>query len=274
MRTLFFFIFFSLLVHLISYTGFEFFVPARPPNPLSTVTEFELVEDDELNKLSADEKPVIKQLDSTNSMFAADDARFSSERTQRVQLETRVAEIGPTQNRGVQPRNNTTEMPKPQPRSNDGSLPEFARSLNSAPNTNLRSSLGNELPRDIQLSDTTNLNTDSNIYYSFYDRVEQLFRIRWSDRVHYYWDRIPADFKKENLAGKVWSTTFEVVLKGSGEYHSATIIRSSGYKPFDEAAIYSFKSARYFPNVPRAKVEPDGFVRLKYRFNLHVDPYL
>ena len=274
MRTLSFFIFVSLLVHLISYTGFELFAPVQPLNPLTTVTEFELIEDADLNKLSAEEKPVIKQLDSANSMIATDEARFSSEKTQRVQIETRVAKIGPTQNKGVQTKNNSKEMQKPQPRSDDGSLPEFARSLNSAPNANTQSSLGNELPRDIQFSDTTNLNTDSNIYYSFYDRVEQLFRIRWSDRIHYYWDRIPADFKKENLAGKVWSTTFEVVLKGSGEYHSATIIRSSGYKPFDEAAIYSFKSARYFPNVPRAKVEPDGFVRLKYRFNLHVDPYL
>ncbi len=274
MRPLTYFIFFSLLVHLTSYTGFELFAPSLPPNPLTTVTEFELVEDADLNKFNSDEKPVIKQLDSPNSMFAAEDARFSSEKTQRVQIETRVAQIGPTQNKSALTKNNSEKMTKPIPRAEDGILPEFTRSLNSAPNTNTQSSLGNELPRDIQLSDTTNLNTDSNIYYSFYDRVEQLFRIRWSDRVHYYWDRIPVDFKKENLAGRVWSTTFEVVLKGSGEYHSATIIRSSGYKPFDEAAIYSFKSARYFPNVPKAKVEHDGFVRLKYRFNLHVDPYL
>lgn len=246
-------------------------MPSLPSNPLTTVTEFELIEDAELN---FDEKPVIKQLDSPNSILADEDARFSSEKTQRVQVETRVQEIGPTQNKSVETKNSSKKIVKSVPQSDEGFLPEFARTLNSAPNVNRESSLGSELPRDIQLSDTTNLNTDSNIYYSFYDRVEQLFRIRWSDRIHYYWNRIPNDFKKDNLAGRVWSTTFEVVLKGTGEYHSATIIRSSGYKPFDEAAIYSFKSAKYFPNVPRAKVESDGFVRLKYRFNLHVDPYL
>ena len=271
MRSLGIFLFLSLLVHLISYTGFNLIDLPLAKNQLTTMTEIEVLDDAQSEKKGADEKQIVKQLDSANSLLATAEARFSSEKTQRVERETKVREIGPTQNRSAAAANN---FPEKKLTATDGDLPEFTKSIHSKTNLNERSQLGNDLPDDIQDSETTNLNTDSNIYYSFYDRVEQLFRVRWSERINYYWSRIPNDFKKENLAGRVWSTTFEVVLKSSGEYFSATIIRSSGYKPFDEAAIYAFKNARYFPNVPRAKVEADGFVRLKYRFNLHIGPYL
>ncbi len=270
MRTLGLFLFLSVLVHLTSYTGFTLLKLPPSQNSLTTVTEVEIVNNSDLKKLNDSEKPIIKQLDSTNSLFAEDKARFSSEKTQRVQIETKARSIGATQNRSAAAEN----LPDPKHLADESELPEFTKSINTKTNANSRSQLGTELPNDIPYSDTTNLNTDANIYYSFYDRVEQLFRVRWSERVNYYWDRIPYDFKKENLAGRIWSTTFEIVLKQSGEYYSGNIIRSSGYKPFDEAAIYSFKNARFFPNIPKAKVEPDGFVRLKYRFNLHVGPNL
>jgi TonB family protein len=75
------------------------------------------------------------------------------------------------------------------------------------------------------------------------------------------------------LSGKTWSTELEVWLTAKGEFHSAYIKKSSGYQPFDEAAVYAFKNARLFPNPPKAKVEPDGFVRLRYRFNINVAAY-
>ena len=184
MRPLTYFIFFSLLIHLTSFTGFELFAPSLPPNPLTTVTEFELIEDADLNKLNSDEKPIIKQLDSPNSLFAAQEARFSSEKTQRVQIETRVEEIGPTKNKSVESKDDSSKVAKSQPQSDQG-LPEFARSLNSAPNTNTESTLGSELPRDIQLSDTTNLNTDSNIYYSFY-QSDRLWVVEYISATKYF----------------------------------------------------------------------------------------
>lgn len=266
MKTLGAFLFFSLMVHLMSYTGFSLLELPAYQSPLTTLTEIEIVQDSDLEKISADEKPVVKQLDAKNSLLGPNEARFSSEKTQRVEQETKVEAIGTSRNRSA-----AADSPKIDLDSDEIAAPEFTRSVNAK---NLRSQLGDELPKDIPVADTTNLNTDANIYYTFYDRVEQLFRVRWVERLNYNWDRIPFEFKKEYLAGRIWSTTFEVVLKQTGEYHSAEIIQSSGYKPFDEAAIYSFKNARFFPNIPKAKVEPDGFVRLKYRFNLHVGSYL
>ena len=253
-----------------SYTGISLLNLAPYQNSLTSVTEVEIVQDLDLEKINDSEKSVVKQLDSKNSLLGPNEARLSSEKTQRVERETKAKYIGATQNRKAAAIN----QPETKFDANETAAPEFTRSINSKTNVNERSQLGTELPNDIPFSDTTNLNTDANIYYTFYDRVEQLFRVRWIERVNYYWDRIPYDFKKENLAGRIWSTTFEVVLKQTGEYHSAAIIRSSGYKPFDEAAIYSFKNTGFFPNIPKAKVEPDGFVRLKYRFNLHVGSYL
>jgi TonB family protein len=81
------------------------------------------------------------------------------------------------------------------------------------------------------------------------------------------------DYKKTVLSGRVWSTELEIWLNSEGEFHSAYVKKSSGYQPFDEAAVYAFKNARLFPNPPKAKVESDGFVRLRYRFNINVAAY-
>ena len=198
--------------------------------------------------------------------------RFESEHNQRVEKETKATSLGITQN----------SAPKFKPQISDkseskeiGDLPEFAKSkpnvtqMPVAPN----SSVSSILPNDISNSTATNLNTDANTYYSFYSRIEDLFYVRWVERVCFYWDRIGFDYKKKVLAGKVWSTTLEVWLTSTGEFHSAYIKQPSGYKAFDEAAVFAFKDARFFPNPPRAKVEPDGYVRLRYRFSVHIADY-
>jgi len=266
-RNLGLFIFFSILLHLTSLTGLSLYAPNTFGNHVADVTEIDFIEDSDLEKIAPAEKPVVKQLDSDNSLNADNEARFSSEKTQRVKVETKASQIGESRNQST----SQGEKQKP-PVESDGEVPEFARAVSSNPNHVNPSQIGYDLPSDIRFSDTTNLNTDANIYYSFYDRIDQLVRVRWVERLDYYWNRISFEFKKENLVGRIWSTTFEITLKESGEYYKAVILRSSGYKPFDEAAIYAFKNARYFPNVPRAKVESDGMVRLKYRFSVHVGP--
>ena len=271
MKTLAFFLFFSVLIHLTSFTGLSIFGPSLPKSFLTEVAEIDVIETAK-NPQKEDEKIFVKQLDSENSLFAQDTARFSSEKTQRVLRETKAVRIGATQNRNNPSLNSGRNFTNNDEESDpDDSTPEFAKS-GQTKLAHSTSSLGYTLPEDIQLSETTNLNTDSNIYYSFYDRIDQLVRIRWIERVDYYWNRISLAFKKDKLSNKIWSTTFEIKLKANGEFHSASILRSSGYGPFDESAVYAFKSAGFFPNVPRAKVEPDGFVRLKYRFSIHIGP--
>lgn len=287
MKQLGFFIILSVLVHLLLSEA-TLYVAGRfhPPRDLKEVTEIELSEEpkpDPLQQKLERARQLVKQLNRTVEEMKKPTApaRFESEKTQRVKLETKAAIFGltknskfiPAQAKAAQTADKAEQEKKEVPK--DGELPEFARAKASVTQVPVsqNSAIATDLQSDIATSDATNLNTDANTYYSFYSRVEELFYVRWVERTNYYWDRIPFEYKKNVLAGKVWSTTLEVWLKGNGEYHSAYVKQSSGYKEFDEAAVFAFRDARLFPNPPKAKVESDGFVRLRYRFNVHVAAY-
>ncbi|MBC7742952.1 MAG: TonB family protein [Bdellovibrionaceae bacterium] len=270
-----YFIILSVIIHLTLRSGIftlANLVEVRKRNPL---TEIVLVEKEvEPKNNESREKPIIKQLDPVDQVDNDNSlARFDSEKTRRVREETRAREIGLTRNASFKSKNGKAMPAKPPEESSE--VPEFARMSNSNPRQQnpQAAAISTTLPGDIRFSDATNLNTDANIYYSFYSRVEELFYVRWSERLHYYWDRIDFSFKKNQLSGRTWSTVLEIWLSASGEYHSAHILKASGYKPFDEAAVFAFKDARFFPNPPRAKVEPDGFIRLRYRLSVPVAPF-
>lgn len=275
------FIALSLGLHLLLKSGlFELADYYLDRNRRPPVTEVELVDESKQAKNLPTTKPMIKQLKPINPLTNDDrQARFDSERTQRVAKETQARNTGLTQNsqksNGTQ--NDQQEMPTPpkrpasDPNETGGDLPEFTRMQYSNPNrTSPEAALSQTLPNDIEFSSATNLNTDANTYYSFYSRVEELFYVRWGERLESHWNRLPYEFKKLNLAGRDWSTTLEVLLTSTGEFHSAKIFQASGYPPFDQAAVNAFKDAKFFPNPPREKVEPDGFVRLHYRLSVRV----
>ena len=291
MKQLGFFIAASLLFHFLVSTTTLYFAEKFYSTTPNNQTEFEILdsEDDSLQAKLEETRQLIKQLKTSVQKIQDDKikARFESEQTQRVAQETKASQLGLSQNavpsqEGQRPTNpqllpqkniNVAQNEKPQEPSD---TPEFARHLrtsNSQVSLNQMSAISANLPSDIQNSNATNLNTDANTYYSFYNRVEELFYVRWVERARYYWDRTGLDYKKNVLAGKTWSTTLEVWLLANGEFHSAYIKQASGYKPFDDAAVFAFSDARMFPNPPKAKVEPDGFVRLRYRFNINVAAY-
>lgn len=273
------FIAISVAIHLVLKSGlFTLADYYLSEHRLPAVTQIELVESQEREPTKT--RPIIKQLkpldpvDNDNSQ-----ARFDSEQTQRVAKETKARNVGVTRNSNKGPKpsqasedQKSDHSKNSQPKIDDEDLPEFTKMNFSNPQqfASQNSSLSQVLPNDIQVADATNLNTDANTYYSFYSRVEELFYVRWGERLNFYWNRLSFDFKKNQLAGHVWSTTLEVLLTSSGEYYSASVFQSSGYPPFDEAAVFAFKDAQFFPNPPKAKIDADGFVRLRYRLAVHV----
>lgn len=279
MKQLGIFIVCSLIFHFLLTTSTLYFAEKfSVSRPRPEVTQIEIIDQDEetLQEKIEKSRQLIKQLQTTVKKITDPEkkARFDSEQSQRVERETKSSKLGITQNSAPKIRIQPPEKPETK-NEEKGDLPEFAR---SRPNIQQMpvvqdSSVSSILPNDITSSNATNLNTDANTYYSFYSRIEDLFYVRWVERVRFYWDRISADYKKNVLSGKVWSTTLEIWLTSSGEFHSAYIKQPSGYKAFDEAAVFAFKNARFFPNPPRAKVESDGFVRLRYRFSVHVADY-
>lgn len=277
MKQLGFFIVFSIIFHFLLSTSALYFAEKFNLDPKhKDLTQIEIIErnEDPLQQKISQAKQLIKQLKITSEELkdSSKIARFESEKTQRVKKETKATKLGLTANSIPQPPQQDTKKIETE---DDGELPEFARSKQNRSQVVAaqNSAISSILPNDIDESNATNLNTDANTYYSFYSRVEELFYVRWVERVRYYWDHISLDYKKNVLAGKVWPTTLEIWLTSTGEFHSAYIKQGSGYKPFDEAAVFAFKDARFFPNPPRAKIEPDGFVRLRYRFNVLVGAY-
>lgn len=277
MKQLGIFVIFSVIFHFLLVTSTLYFAEMYKSDlKKSDVTQIEILDqrEESLQQKIEKSRQLIKQLKATIKEIKdpTQTARFESEKTQRVEHETKAANLGLTQNSAPRVMQQSSEHSETK---EEGDLPEFTR---SKPNVqqmpvSQSSSISSILPNDINDSNATNLNTDANTYYSFYSRIEELFYVRWVERVRYYWDRISFDYKKNVLAGKIWSTTLEVWLTSTGEFHSAYIKQSSGYKAFDEAAVFAFKDARFFPNPPRAKVESDGFVRLRYRFSVHVADY-
>lgn len=250
----------------------------NPMASLTPLTQIDLVEKEKPIR-SEREKMIIKQLDSdpNNLLDSEVPARFESAIKQRVQKETRVAHLGiPNNNSGnsTGSGSNLNEQKSELKRE----FEEFVvKKQNPFPQSIVSQSTGSafnqNLPSDIELADATNLNTDANIYYSFYNRIQELFYVRWIEDLNAVWRRTPEEFKIKQLSNHSWSTIIEIWLNSNGEYHSSYLLKGSGYQPFDQAPVKAFKDARFFPNPPQAKVESDGFIRLKYRFTVHVGSY-
>lgn len=275
MKKILFFIFISLLLHLNSYFGLYYATNHwLKTNTASVLTQIDIVERDKPQK-SQREKTIVKQLDVEKDNLLDSDipARFESAIRQRVIKETQASQLGVASNNTS---SNNTENQKAQEIKRE--FEDFVIkkqnpfSTNSSTLSNI-SAFNQNLPNDIDFADVTNLNTDANIYYSFYNRIQELFYIRWIENLNSVWNRIPEEIKIKELANRQWSTILEIWLNSSGEYHSSYIYKSSGYEPFDGSIVKAFKDARFFPNPPQAKVEPDGYIRLRYRFIVHVGPY-
>lgn len=244
--------------------------------PLASETEIEVIDQTEMEKRETKfDKPVVKNSNVPEPKDMSDPAQFMAEKNQRFEKQTRATKLGAFENRepsrgGTKNQAQNQSANKVPASSDDGDVPEFAREMQQQMARVQESTVPYELPREIQSGSATNLNADAHIYASFYSRILNLFYPRWSERLNALFQRMPTDVYK-NLAGKSWTTEVEIWLNAEGLYQEGKIMTSSGFKPFDEAGIFAFKSAKFFPNPPRSKVQADGGrVRLRYRIRVNV----
>ncbi len=253
----------SLLFHLIQYAVVNL-APLSDIFQKKNETPIDIIETQQTNSAKIKEKQIVP-VPKVKSVINQDPAKFFTEETQRVEKETATKNLGVTKNQTQKQQiKNTTQKQK-----ESSDEPEFAKVIRQSTEASSPSALEFALPKDIAEGSATNLNTDAHIYASFYNRVTELFYIRWAQRLDSIWDRLPDEIKK-NLSGRVWNTDIEVWLKSDGEYYKSIIMKPSGFQNFDNAAVFAFQNAKFFPNPPRAKVESDGFVRLRYRIAVHV----
>lgn len=282
----------SLIVHFLLVLVLDKGAPYFEPKPIE-ITTIDLVEK------KADEKPaskskskpqenrqVVREALAPKQELKEDDtdlARFLSADKQRVRKEMQAAATGMTSNREAsqkQASNSKEKKPTPQdprkasPKNYDPegidiakSLKEYAQSVESAPST-----VGEALPQDVSVGSFTALNTDRYVFYSFFSRIEDLVRFRWESRIRAAIDSFDRNYLLSVVGQRNWITSVDIWLTKDGRFHSAHILKESGMPRFDQAAVLAFKEAGMFPNSPQEMVEDDGFIHLKYSFNVSFKP--
>lgn len=260
----------SLIFHLLQYVVVNkaTLLASKPYKDQTDVEIIETSKPENTKKNLVQEKKIISLPKQMPTIDSNKPANFFSENDNRVEKETAVRKYGINNN---QNRNagTTNSVEKNIKLDTTDSEPEFARAVRQSSGSPQESTIQFELPQEIASGTTTNLNTDSNIYATFYNRVEDLFYFRWVQRIDAVFSRLSVE-TKQNLAGQVWKTDIEVWLTSKGEYHKSFVMKPSGFQNFDNAVVFAFENARFFPNPPKGKIDSDGFVRLRYRFNLHV----
>lgn len=284
---------FSVLIHFTLVAVLIWVMPTIMPPAEPEVIELEWTPERELYEaIKPREKKIVRQVEIPENNKLKDDetlARFLSEKTQRVQQEMQAALTGMTKNRSSQspesPSKNSntkseqkTDNPKKMEtkksletldKDKDGyQQVDISQQLNEMKRfSDGVSSVGESLPRDVKVGSFTALNTDRYLYYTFYARVEELIRYRWESRIQNAINSFDRETRLQ-LADRNWVTEAEFILDKSGHLKTAVIMKSSGIKPFDMAAINAFKEALIFPNPPQEMVKEDGMIHLVFSFTV------
>lgn len=273
----------SLVVHFLLVLVLAKGVPYFEPKPID-ITTIDLVEKPfpsrsvKAKARDMNTRQVVRQALAPQKELKEDDtdlARFLSADKQRVRRELQAANTGMTTNRSPgQKENSESKENKPTPKdyASEGvdiakNLKEYAQSIENTPST-----VGEALPQDVSIGSFTALNTDRYVFYSFFARIEDLVRFRWESRVRRAVDTFDRSYILGVVGRKNWVTSVDIWLTKDGRYHSAHILKESGITRFDHAVVLAFKEAGMFPNPPQEMVEDDGFIHLKYSFNVSFQP--
>lgn len=269
-------LFLSLLVHFLILIfidlGAPYFAPETPKVD-HQITEIELIPAKPPAKKL--ERQIVRQAPAPKTDLLEDDtdlARFLSADRQRVKKEMQAAQTGMTRNRepkavAEKPRKETPKDYSPDSIDIAKNLAEYARNADPAPST-----VGEALPQDVSVGSFTALNTDRYTFYSFFARVEDLVRFRWETRVRTAIDNYDRGYVLGVIGQKNWLTSLDIWLTKDGRFHSAHVLKESGIPGFDQAAAMAFKEAGMFSNPPAEMVEDDGYIHLRYNFNVRFRP--
>lgn len=285
----------SLLVHLLLAWSSQFapmFVTKLDTKPIT----IDIIESQNKtkNKDSKQDRQIVREAllpDRLKVPDSDDPLRFLSAQSQRVKQQTKAYLSGMTKNRSQtspgkrtdskqdekheeKQKNQNSKLDRDPKKSLDAFAPGYRKAPSLSEDLKMDqglSSLGEALPQEVAIGSFTALNTDRYLFYSFFARIEELIRFRWESAVRGSIDTTPAEHFQTNHSG-VWNTQLEIWLKPSGEFHSAHLMKESGFRAFDQAAIQAFVQSRLFPNPPQEMIEADGMIHLKYSFQVRYEP--
>ncbi|HVR64880.1 MAG TPA: hypothetical protein VMU50_23445 [Polyangia bacterium] len=126
----------------------------------------------------------------------------------------------------------------------------------------LQSALENFIP-EVKPGNQTALNTRAAPFAAFIARMHRSIHRLWGFGQLEEWDEKPSSnaYNNQDLL-----TTLEMVLNGDGTIDKITIVRASGYLPYDAAAIDVAYSAGPYPDPPREIRSANGKIYIHWRF--------
>ncbi len=290
----------SLLIHLFLVWSAKFaplIVAQFDDKPI----EVEIIDDrDSQNETQTKNKQIVTQTEVPKDLLSEDyedQMAYLSALKQRVKKQSQAAVTGATANRNNSPSEKEDQSPREarpeqakhaeqgkRPGSSDihskaGTLEAFTPKYRTMPKQEESSSkigrgistIGEALSKDIEIGSFTALNTDQYLYYSFFSRINEAIRFRWETNVRNSIDRTPPDRLVYNASG-LWTTHLEILLRSNGDIYTTRLMKSSGFRGFDQSAIQAFLEARTFQNPPPEMVESDGLIHIQYSFQVRYEP--
>jgi TonB family protein len=126
----------------------------------------------------------------------------------------------------------------------------------------VQSSLENFIP-EVKPGNQTALNTRAAPFAAFVARMHRSIHLLWGFGALEDWDELGSSspLNNPNLL-----TTLEMVLNADGTVDKVTIVRASGYLPFDTAAIDTAFAGGPYPDPPREIRSANGKIYIHWRF--------
>lgn len=132
------------------------------------------------------------------------------------------------------------------------------------------SSIQDRVFEDLKYGNFTALNTNKNQFYSFYERINDQIRIRWTENIEYQIEQLRLGKPNLKFKNKEWLSSLEIILNTEGEIINSYISKSSGVKAWDQAALKAFHKSAPFINPPKEMADSGGEIRLSYMFSLRL----
>jgi TonB family protein len=126
----------------------------------------------------------------------------------------------------------------------------------------LQAALENFIP-EVKPGNQTALNTRAAPFAAYITRMHRSIHQLWGFGQMEDWDEKPGSspYNNPNLL-----TTLELVLNGDGTIDKVTVVKASGYLPYDAAAIDIVYSAGPYPDPPREIRSANGKIYIHWRF--------
>lgn len=213
----------------------------------------------------------------TENKVKPKDPKFLSKSDQSYKKQTRAKRVG-TFDTGRRAKSSAKKISKKkvQAKKKSPSLSDLA--FNSTPVVkpvvqNTESSKGSDgkavasssdFLKDIELGETTQLNTAEFKHYGFFHRIKQRLEQYWGDSLREKAKELMAKGKRVP-AGSINITALKVILDSNGHIVKVNIVGKSGISELDEAATQAFNRAGPFPNPPRDLIR-NGVAEIEWGF--------